>query len=112
VMIFLQDDYKWKGFEDCLRTDLTYVNFIQPYKLRNASFFTKPGSAVFEQCVRNYADLFDLAGSFPDKVEPLLGTHPLNNFAVGRVNVRRRPLAVWKEAYERSIPKSRTSAYS
>merc|ERR1712032_1453008 len=64
---------------------------------------TKPGSAVFEQCVRNYADMFGLTHFFPDKVEPLLGIHPLNNFAVGRGNVRKRPLAVWRQAYERSI---------
>lgn len=105
VMVFVQDDYAWAGKEDCLRRDLKWRPLTSEWvKDRDMSKWAKrgPTGARVEQCWRDFAEIFHLPGFHPN-VEPMVSFYPLNNFAVGRKSITKRPLAEWKAAYEKAI---------
>jgi hypothetical protein len=110
VMVFLQDDFAWTKREDCLRRDLGWrpLDGIKYIKGRNMGIWMRRGnlSAFVEQCWRDFAEIFKLPPGeegFQKKREPVVSFYGYNNFAVGRRNILKRPLAEWKAAYEKAI---------
>ncbi|CAE8672615.1 unnamed protein product [Polarella glacialis] len=95
-MVFMQDDWKWKGFEECFRPDLDFQS-LEPYYVQRRSSYWR--NAATEQCARDIAGVFNLTSFFPPKKEPVYGMHPFGAFAVGRKNVLKHPLSRYKEAY-------------
>lgn len=108
LMVFVQDDYKWTGEEDCLRRDLKWRPLTREFvKDRGISEWSERGkraqrAAIIEQCWRDFADIFNLPG-FEPNVEPVVSFYPRNLFAVGRENILKRPLAAWRAAYEKAV---------
>lgn len=111
LMVFVQDDYTWSGAEDCLNRSMPWTPLASVFvRKRGTSFWPDNSAASVEQCWRDLADIFALPGFHP-KQEPIISFYALNNFAVSRQNILRRPLRMWQAAYEKVIsPKCHADA--
>ncbi|CAK0844094.1 unnamed protein product [Prorocentrum cordatum] len=99
-MIFVQDDYRWKGFEDCICRNITYYDLDGDEHVRSSSDWMQyPWGAAVDQCWRDLAAIFHLGG-VEDGAVYTVRVHPRNNFAVGRGTILQRPLSQWRAAYE------------
>lgn len=96
VIMFVQDDYEWGGFEDCFSRDSLMYRPLQNHSLNRGPF-----GPVAEQCWRDFGHIFNIPEFEPRKKLDVY-FFPRNNFVVSREQILKRPLSQWQAAYAKA----------